>query len=62
MKIGELSELITTVAPIHGIDSNGEISFKEGVTPEEKAAAFMLVEKHIGEVDSAKPTDLIEAK
>lgn len=48
MKLYELDQLIKTVCPIDGIDSNGGICFKPEATEEQKAAAQELMDEHIG--------------
>lgn len=43
MKLWEIDEQIKAVAPIHGINSNGDIDFKPEVTEAEKSAAQQLM-------------------
>jgi hypothetical protein len=42
MKLYELDELIKTLCPIDGINSDGVICFQESATPEQRAAAEAL--------------------
>lgn len=43
MNINDLHSRIAAVCPIHGVDSNGNISFKAEATPEQRQAAADVV-------------------
>lgn len=50
MKIIELHNLIEAVCPIHGVSSNGVISFHDDATDEQRMAAASLMDTHLSEV------------
>ena len=47
MLISELDNLIKTVCPIEGIDSNGGIQFLPEATPQQKLEAQALMDLHL---------------
>lgn len=47
MKLAELDQLIKTVCPIDGINTEGAIWFKPDAANEEKAAAVALMNEHL---------------
>jgi hypothetical protein len=52
MKLYELDELIKTVCPIYGICvSPQRIDFKSEATPEQRAAAWALMDEHLESVE-----------
>jgi hypothetical protein len=52
MKLHQLDELIKTVAPIYGINSEGVISFKDEANVAERAAAQAIMDANIGDLES----------
>jgi hypothetical protein len=52
MKIHELDQLIKTVCPISGINSEGVIWFLPEATPAQKAAAQALMDEHLASVET----------
>jgi hypothetical protein len=52
MKLYELDELIKTVCPIDGINSNGVIFFREIANAEERAAAEALMAAHLPQLEA----------
>lgn len=50
MKLFELDELIKSVCPIDGINSDGEIWFSDTATEEQKAEARDLIINNLGNV------------
>lgn len=50
MKINELHELIATVCPIEGINTNGDIVFLPEATDVQKIAAQEIMAAHLHEV------------
>jgi hypothetical protein len=51
MTLIALHNLVATVAPIDGIDTNGNICFKPEATDEQKAAAQALMDAHLAEIE-----------
>lgn len=51
MKLYELDELIKTLCPIDGINSDGVICFQESATPEQRAAAEALMQAHLPQLE-----------
>jgi len=58
MNISKLHDAIKMVCPIHGVDENGKISFKDEATEAEKAAAQSIVDNWIDVPDPIKITKL----
>jgi hypothetical protein len=52
MKIEELDQLIKTVAPIYGINSDGVIWFRPEATDEQSAAAQALMDEHLPSLEA----------
>lgn len=52
MKLWEIDEQIKLVCPIHGISSDGVISFKDEATEEERTAGQALIDTLILELTS----------
>lgn len=52
MKLFELNGMISAVAPIDGINSDGVIWFKPEATDDQKAAAQAVMDAHLHEVES----------
>ena len=55
MELWELHEAVALVAPIHGLDSNGKISFKDEATADQRKAAQAVVKKLVPAVNDDKP-------
>ena len=51
MKIDELDTLIKSVCPIHGINSNGVIWYKDDATEEQKLQAQDLMNEHFSTLE-----------
>lgn len=47
MKLWQLDELIKTVCPIEGINSDGDVWFAPDATDAEKQAAYSLMQQHL---------------
>lgn len=47
MQLWELSEATNEIAPIHGLNTEGVISFKDEATPEQRAAAQQFVDENL---------------
>ncbi len=52
MTIDALDQLIKTVCPIDGINSNGVLWFKPDATDEQKAAAQALMDANLPSLES----------
>lgn len=52
MKICELDNMIKAVCPIHGVNSDGVISFKDEATGEQRAAAQKIMEENFSSLSS----------
>jgi hypothetical protein len=52
MKLWELDELIRTVCPVDGINSDGVIFFKETATEEERITAEALMQQYFSEIEA----------
>ena len=51
MKLHQLHESVELLAPIHGLDSNGRISFKDEATPEQRTAAQAYVDSKLSKLE-----------
>ncbi len=51
MKLWELDELVRAMCPIHGLNSQGVISFKNEATSEQREAATALVAARLAELE-----------
>lgn len=51
MKLYELDELVKTLCPVHGLNSQGVISFMNEATPEQREAATALVAARLAELE-----------
>lgn len=53
MNLSELDQLISSVCPIHGINTNSVIWFKPEATEAQKSDAQALMEQHLASVIEA---------
>ncbi|MES2910634.1 MAG: hypothetical protein V4718_04560 [Pseudomonadota bacterium] len=60
MNIIELHKLVSAQCPIDGLDSDGEISFKQSATHEQRSAAEALVAEHLDSLTTeVTPTERV---
>lgn len=59
MKLAEINSLVEAVCPIHGINSNGDISFKDEATASQKSAAKKMLEDNMSLLGMDSPTDVL---
>ena len=52
MTLHELDELIKSLCPIDGLNSNGEIAFTEEATDSQRQAALALVTEHLPQLET----------
>jgi hypothetical protein len=52
MKLHELDQLIRSICPISGINTEGAIWFLPEATPEQRAAAQALMDEHLGSIEA----------
>ena len=55
MKLQELDALIRVICPIEGINSNGIIWYAPEASPEQKAAAQVLLQEHLAQLETSFP-------
>ncbi len=55
MKLWELDELIKTVAPIYGVNSNGKIAFADEATEAQRQAAEALIQEYLPQLETSFP-------
>ncbi len=51
MKLYELDEMIKVVAPIHGVNSNGDIFSTDEATDEQRLAAKNIMDEHLATLE-----------
>lgn len=61
MNVLNLHNVIAAVCPIHGVDSNGEISFRDEATPEQRLAAMNAVANYDEAAINAERLDKLAA-